>query len=146
MISHNYIYPWLIDQLHPPHDYSPRKRVRSHTEGKASKKLQKKLGKKKAPYVPGGDAEFGQNWEKPKRKPAKPNVPKDPVSRQALLVLKKDLQYDDPVSGPAPVPDIFGGNISVRAYAEAIYDVSVQFLGTDPAVSYVEPCMIYGVA
>lgn len=70
-----------------------------------------------------------------KRKPAKPNVPKDPVTREALLILRKNLQYDDPVSGPAPVPYLFGGDISVRTYAEDIYNSSVELLGVNHAVS-----------
>lgn len=98
------------------------------------------LAKRNAPYVPGGDAEFGRDWEKPKpktkRKPAKSNVPKDPITREALLQMRLHLQHDDPDSGPAPVPTLFGGELPVKVYAESVYETSVPFLGIDPEVSY----------
>lgn len=97
------------------------------------------MKKKKAPYVPGGDPEFGRGWEKPKRKPRKPaksNVPKDPITRECLLRMRLQLQYDDPKTGPAPVPTMFGGELTLGAYGESIYELSVLFLGIDPKVSY----------
>lgn len=99
-------------------------------------KQRKALTRKKAPYVPGGDTEFGRDWEKPKRKPAKSKVPKDTVTREGLLKLRLDLQYDVPNEGPAPVPIMFGGELSVKAYTDRVYDASLGILGISSHVSY----------
>lgn len=75
---------------------------------------------------------------KKQRKTPKPPVPQHPIARQALILLRRDLQLYDPDSDPthAEVPDIFGGELTVEDYTLHIYPEAVSTLGVPPEVSY----------
>lgn len=65
-------------------------------------------------------------------------MPVDQVTRQGLVLLRRDLQFYDPEAIPthADVPDIFGGGFAVEEYTDHIYPEAVTILGLSPDVSY----------
>lgn len=75
---------------------------------------------------------------KKQRKTPKPPVPQDPVSRQGVLLLRRDLQLYDPDADPkyADVPDIFGGESTVEEYTERVYPEAISTLGLSLEVGY----------